>query len=251
MANGDLDQPLRWYQRFSGVMLVGIAVAVVLLILVIAGTTGYYYWQIRQGNGQVLFDKIYGGFSVDIKNNNAPGSVNRTELEIPNAPFLGSNNPKVTIVEFIDFKCPYSKSEAPILRQVMQKYGNKVKLIIRNFPPSDNFHPGANQLANIAMCAYEQGYYWPLHDWLYEQQDNIGPKLSEEDINALGDKFGWEATKMKTCLANPNVKVAVNKDFADGYRFGIAGTPTFFINGEKVEGVIPFSAWELFLNNVK
>ncbi len=250
MANDNLEQPLRWYQRFSGVMAVGVISAIVIFLLLIVGTTGYYYWQIRHGNGQVLFDKIYGGFSADIKNTNTNASVNRADLEIQGAPFLGSNNPKVTIVEFIDFKCPYSKEEAPILRQVMQKYGNKVKLIVRNFPV-ESTHPGANQLSNLAMCAYEQGYYWPLHDWLYEQQDSLSEKLSTEFIDSLAVNFGWDADKMKACLLDQNSKVAVNKDFADGYRFGIAGTPTFFINGEKVQGVIPFSAWELFLNNVK
>ncbi|EKD43163.1 MAG: DsbA oxidoreductase [uncultured bacterium] len=251
MANDNLGQPLRWYQRFGGVMMVSVFASIIAFILLIVGATGYYYWQIKQGNGQVLFEKFYGGISVAVKNNTKSGGINRSELEIANAPFLGNNNAKVTIVEFVDFKCPYTKAEAPILREVMQKYGNKVKLIIRNFPPSDNFHPGANQFANIAMCAYQQGYYWPLHDWFFEQQENLGGKLSETDIEALGAKFGWDVDKMNKCLADQNTKVAVNKDFADGYRFGISGTPTFFINGEKVEGVIPFSAWELFLNNIK
>jgi len=250
MAIDNLGPSLRWYQRFSGIMLVGIVSAIVVFILFVTGTAGYYYWQIKNGNGQVLFDKFYGGFSADVKNDNVIGKINRTELEIPNAPFLGSNNPKVTIVEFVDFKCPNCKAAAPILRQVMQKYGNQVKLIIRNFPV-ESTHPGASQLANLSMCAYEQGYYWPLHDWLYEQQDNLGEKLSEEEMKSMAYKFGWDVEKMKICLADPNIKVAVNKDFADGYRFGAGGTPTFFINGEKVEGVVPFSAWELFLNNVK
>ncbi len=250
MANGDFGQPLRWYQRFSGIMLVGIFASVVVFVLLVVGAMGYYYWQIRHGNGQVLFEKFYGGFSADVKNSNVVNNINRAELEISNAPFLGSNNPKVTIVEFVDFKCPNCKAEAPILRQMMQKYGNKVKLIIRNFPV-ESTHPGTNQLANIAMCAYEQGYYWPLHDWLYAEQDNLDNNLTDEVIDSLAYKFGWEANKMKSCLANPNVKVVVNKDYADGYRFGIGGTPTFFINGEKVEGVVPFSAWELFLDNVK
>jgi len=250
MVNDNLGQPLRWYQRFSGIMLVGVLSALTIFILLVLGTTGYYYWQIRQGNGQVLFDKIYGGFSNDVKNSNVASNINRTDLEISDAPSLGSNSPKVTIVEFVDFKCPYSKAEAPILRQVMQKYGNKVRLIIRNFPV-ESTHPGTNQLSNLAMCAYEQGYYWPLHDWLYDQQDNLGEKLNAETIDSLAVNFGWDVNKMKLCLADSNAKVAVNKDYADGYRFGITGTPTFFINGERVQGVIPFSAWELFLNNIK
>lgn len=254
MANDNLGQPLRWYQRFSNVMLVGILAAIIFFVLLVVGTTGYYYWQIRQGNGQVLFDKIYGGFSYDkeIKKSNVDGNISRTELELASAPAFGSINPKVTIVEFVDFKCPNCKIEAPIIREVLQKYGDRVKLIIRNFPVQST-HPGADQLANIAMCAYEQGlgYYWNLHNWLYEQQDNLSDKLSDDEIDFITSQFGLDTNKIKICLANPNTKVAVNKDFADGLKFGVGGTPTFFINGEKIEGAIPFSAWELFLNNVK
>ena len=250
MVNSDLGQPLRWYQRFSGIALVSVFLAVVVFVLLVGGTTGYYYWQIKQGNGQILFDKFYSGFTADVENSNNADNIDRVELELASAPFLCSDNPKVTIVEFVDFKCSNCKAEAPILRQVMQKYGDKVKLIIRNFPV-ESTHPGASQLANMSMCAYEQGYYWPLHDWLYEQQDNLGDNLNSEEIDSLAYHFGWDASKMQSCLANPSVKIKVNKDYADGYRFGLGGTPTFFVNGKKIEGVVPFSAWELFLNNVK
>lgn len=251
MDQNNLGQRLRWYQSWLGVMTAGLGVAILAFILFMAGSTGYYYWQIRQGNGQILFNKFYGGFTVDkeIKSNGA-AKFTREELEIASAPFLGTNNPKVTIVEFVDFKCPNCRAAAPILQQVMQKYGNKVKLIIRNFPV-ESTHPGANELAVLSMCAYKQGYYWPLHDWLYSQQDILGSKLSDDQLSGMASIFGWDASKMKECLADTATKVAVNKDFADAYRFGVGGTPTFFINGEKVEGVIPFASWEVFLKNVK
>jgi protein-disulfide isomerase len=150
----------------------------------------------------------------------------------------------------VDFKCPNSKAAAPILRQMMQKYGNKVKLIIRNFPV-ESTRAGANELAVLSMCAYNQGYYWPLHDWLYEQQDVLGSKLTNEQLDAMATIFGWDGPKIKECLSSTSAKVNVNKDFADAYRFGVGGTPTFFINGEKVEGVVPLEAWEVFLKNVK
>jgi len=241
---------LRWYQSWSGIMIVGLGSAALVFILLVAGTTAYYYWQIRHGHGQVLFNNFYGGFSTDSNiKRNLNAKFTREDLEINAAPFLGSNNPKVTVVEFVDFKCPNCKAEAPILRQVMQKYGNKVKLIIRNFPV-ESTHPGANQLAVLTMCAYQQGYYWPLHDWLYEQQDALGSQLNDDELSAMTSVFAWDESKMKECLAGTAAKVAVNKDFADAYRFGVAGTPTFFINGEKVEGVIPLDAWDIFLKNV-
>lgn len=251
MDQNNLGQKLRWYHSWFGVMTVSLGVTILFFILFMAGSVGYYYWQIRQGNGQILFNKFYGGFSASKEmKSNGMAKFSREELETAGAPFLGSNTPKVTIVEFVDFKCPNCRAAAPILHQVLQKYGNKVKLIIRNFPV-ESTHPGANELAMLSMCAYNQGYYWPLHDWLYEQQDTLGSKLSEAQLTGMASIFGWDVGKMKDCLSDTATKVTVNKDFADAYRFGVGGTPTFFVNGEKIEGVVPFEAWEVFLKNVK
>ncbi len=242
---------LRWYQRFGGVLGVALGVTAVAAVLFFAGFVWYYYHQIQNGNGEILLQNFYGGFTAADKNSKIGSSdVNRSEVELVGAPFIGSNNPKVTIVEFVDFKCPNCKAEAPILRQVMQKYGGKVKLIMRNFP-IESTHPGANQLAVLGQCAYYQGWYWPLHDWLFNNQDKLGDSFATSDIDDLNIFFSWDAKKMKECFNSQEAKVLVNKDYADAGRFGVAGTPTFFINGKKVEGVIPFEVWDNFLRNVK
>lgn len=242
---------LRWYQRFGGVLGIALVGTVVALILFFAGFVWYYYRQIQNGHGELLIQNFYGGFTANDKNAVAKVSeVNRLELELASAPALGTNSPKVTVVEFVDFKCPNCKAVAPILRQMMQKYGSKVKLIVRNFP-IETTHPGANQLAVLAQCAYYQGWYWPLHDWLYDNQENLGGSFTAADIDDLNSLFAWDAKKMKDCFNSQEVKILVNKDYADGYRFGVAGTPTFFINGKKVEGVVPFEVWDNFLRNVK
>lgn len=243
---------LRWYQRFGGVLGIALVATVVAIILFFVGSVWYYYHQIKNGNGELLFQSFYGGFSnSDKKSGSGPTSeVDRANIELASAPSMGTNNPKVTVVEFVDFKCPNCKTESPILRQVMQKYGSKVKLIIRNFPV-ESTHPGANQLAILAQCAYNQGWYWPLHDWLYENQEKLGDSFGAVDIENLGSLFSWDVQKMKDCFNSQEVKILVNKDYADAYSFGVAGTPTFFINGKKVEGVIPFEVWDNFLRNVK
>jgi len=251
MDNNNVNRPLRWYQRWTGIMGVGLVLVILLMVIIFSAVVGYYVWQIRQGKGEILFNKVYSGFSTTSTQFNVQeGKIDKSELEIADAPYLGSNNPKVTVVEFVDFKCPNCKLASPIMRQVLQKYGNKVKLIIRNFPV-ESTHAGSNQLAIISMCAYDQGYYWPMHDWLYLQQELLDNNFSDEELKNLAINFGWDAQKMFTCVNDPASRVRINKDYADGYRFGVAGTPTFFINGEKVEGVIPFSVWELYLNNVK
>lgn len=242
---------LRWYQRFGGVLGIALSATVVAIVLFFAGSVWYYYNQIKNGNGELLLQNFYGGFSAaDKKDTVKDNEVNRAEVELAGAPAVGTNNPKVTVVEFVDFKCPNCKTEAPILRQVMQKYGSKVKLIIRNFPV-ESTHPGANQLAVLAQCAYYQGWYWQLHDWLYDNQENLGDSFTAADIDDLSAIFSWDTKKMKECFNSQETKVLVNKDYADASRFGVAGTPTFFINGKKVEGVVPFEVWDNYLRNVK
>ncbi len=250
MAFNNSPVGLRWYQRFGGVLGIALGATVVAIVLFFGGSVWYYYHQIKNGNGEILLQSFYGGFTAADKNGTATTDVNRAEVELAGAPAIGTNDPNVTVVEFVDFKCPNCKAESPILRQVMQKYGNKVKLIMRNFPV-ESTHPGANQLAVLAQCAYYQGWYWPLHDWLYDNQDQLGDSFTVADIDTLTPVFAWDAKKMKECFNSQAVKVLINKDYSDAVRFGVQGTPTFFINGKKVEGVIPFEVWDNFLRNVK
>jgi len=222
-------------------------------LLFFVGTTAYYYWQIKKGNGQVLFQKVYGGFTSDVKNESRSSKLSAAELvelESSSVPFLGRADAPVTIVEFVDFKCPNCRNANPILRQVIQKYGNQVKLVVKNFPV-ETTHPGTNQLSLFAMCANEQGYYWPVHNWFFDNQDNLPETFSDSGIQDLSKNFGLDGEKIKQCMGSLDTKTLVNKDYNDGYRFGIAGTPTFFVNGEKIEGVIPFEAWDNFLKNFK
>jgi protein-disulfide isomerase len=242
--------PLRWYQRFGGGVGVGMIATILVLLISFGGLVWYYYSQIQSGNGQILFNNFYGGFTAADKKNEKIVDVDRSQVEVNTAPYIGTNNPKVTIVEFVDFKCPNCKAAAPILREVLQKYSSKVKLIIRHFPV-ESTHPGASQLAALSECAYQQGWFWPLHDWLYDNQDKIGSNISTADVDSLGSLFAWDKDKMRKCFVSNEAKITVNKDYADAYRFGVGGTPTFFINGKKVEGVIPFEVWDNFLRNVK
>lgn len=253
MDSNNISTKNHWYESFGGIILVSLSAFVLLGGLLFGGTTFYYYWQIKHGNGGVLFEKLYGGFSSDVKNNNTVSKLSAEEiknLESSDAPFLGNAGAKITIVEFIDLKCPYTKSEESVLREVLQKYGSKVKLVVKHFPV-ESTHPGSNQLSLFAMCANEQNYYWPVHDWLFENQSILGENQTDNDIKNLAEHFGLDVEKIRSCMAGIDIKTLVNKDYSDGYRVGIEGTPTFFINGEKVQGVVPFSAWDAFLKNVK
>lgn len=248
-ANTGLPMPLKWYHTWYGVALAGFVCAVLGVVIFFGVSVFKYYKEIKAGRGELLFNKIYGGFSV-VDNKNNPTDVKREEVEITTAPFLGNAQAKTVIVEFVDYKCPNCLAADPILRKVLNKYGSKVKLIVRNFP-AESIHPGANQLAEMATCAYSQGVFWPMHDYLFAHQADIGENAIDENMLNLLTGLGVDTKKFDACFKSIQTKTAINKDYADGYRFGVAGTPTFFINGYKVEGVVPEAVWDGYLKDVK
>lgn len=229
----------KWYQTWWGVMLAGLAFTIVAGIFIIGIVAGHYWWQIKHGQGDNLRNQFYS------QNQESEATkLTRAELEDKTAPYLGSANAKVVIVEFLDFKCPNCRAASPILKQLIAKHGSEVKFITRDFP-IESAHPGANQLAVMARCAITQGLYWPLHDWLFSNQDSLGESLDETQIKNIADNFGLDFAKLQTCLNSTAAKIQVNKDYAVGFKYGVnKGTPTFFVNGQKVEGVLPLDVWE-------
>lgn len=228
----------KWYQTWWGVMLAGLGFTLVAGILIVGFFVGRYWWQIKQGQGDNLRNQFYGQ-----KEENEATKQARVELEDKVAPYLGNANAKVVIVEFLDFKCANCREASPILKQLAAKHGSEIKIIARDFP-IESAHPGANQLAVLARCAGSQGLYWPLHDWLFSNQDSLGDSLGETQIKNISDNFGLDFVKLQSCLAGSSAKIQVNKDYAVGFKYNIKGTPTFFVNGKKVEGVLPLDVWE-------
>lgn len=250
MADDSSSRP--WYTRWWGVIIL-IFLAIVGLIIVFLGITTYRYWrEIKNGNGSLLAEQVFAGFSKDSQTQATVfGSVakpNRTDLERSDAPYLGSANASIVVVEFLDFKCPNCALEAPIIRQVVQKYGSKIKYIVRNFPV-ETTHPGASRFAEIGWCSQQQGRFWSVVDYFFAHQAELPEILTNNDIAKLTTATQLDYTALQTCLTGSSAITAVNRDYVDGAKFGVRGTPTFFINGEKIEGVVPFAAWESFLKD--
>ncbi len=241
--------PLKhWYHSGWKVALVGLLALIVASILGFGGLTIYYWSEIRAGRGEALTQKIYGEFSAS-GSNSGPDFVQRTEIETTDDPFLGNANAEIVIVEFVDFKCPNSKAAMPILKKVLSKYGQKVKLIVRDFP-LESLYPGTSKIAELAGCAYQQGLFWPVHDWLYENQDSLPVSVTAKDLKEMADLTGLDFKKLSECFNNHTMATEVNRDYADGFKLGINGTPTFFVNGEKIQGVVPWEVWESFFSKL-
>lgn len=145
----------------------------------------------------------------------------------------------VVIVEFGDFQCPFCREAEAALRQVRQKYSDGVRFIYRDFPIAD-IHSEAIAAAEAANCAGQQGKYWPYHDQLFVQQDNLGSDLYQ----SLAQSLGLEMDKFNRCLQGRLTLAEIKDDYEAGLAAGVSGTPTFFVNGYPVRGVLPFDAWQ-------
>lgn len=158
--------------------------------------------------------------------------------------WLGSANANITIVEFGDFGCEYTKKAFPTIREISLKYKNDVKYIWRDFPVVTE---SSGSLALAARCAGEQGLFWPMHDKLFQNQG-----LSRfEQITALANQVGADAVKFKDCVNKQKYAAQIQKDLLDGKNFNIQGTPAYFINGYKIEGDIPYDTFVKIIEELK
>ena len=160
------------------------------------------------------------------------------------APTKGKADAPITLVEFSDFQCPYCQAAAPVLKQVADKFGDKVQIVYRQYPiPS--LHPFAIKAAEASLCANEQGKFWELHDAMFADQK----KLAVSDIKATAKQLGLNSKKFDSCLDSGRFVEQVQNDQREAERSGVNGTPAMFINGHYVEGgSVPFSTIEALIN---
>ena len=146
----------------------------------------------------------------------------------------GNPDAPITIVEFSDFQCPYCYQAYWTIKNVLKKYGAKVKLSYRDMPLA-GAEADPNGTAAAARCAGEQGKYWEYHDLLFENQDDLGPRAFREFAGDLN----LNATQFESCLESAKFRASIQEDFQEGLRLGITGTPFFFINGIPINGALP------------
>lgn len=161
------------------------------------------------------------------------------------APRLGPDDAKVTIVEFSDFECPFCKASFQIIRSLLNEFPDDVQLVYRHFP-LESIHPLAKDLAHASMCAHDQGKFWAFHDQLFIQQDSV----TRGSIDRIAQQVGLDVRAFRLCQDTDRFVDAVESDFNDAVALGGRGTPTWLVNGQKLEGVLPLSIWREVVNNL-
>ncbi len=159
-------------------------------------------------------------------------------------PFTGKADAKVVIYEFSDFQCPFCARGNDVIKQVMTEYGDRVKLVFRHFPLS--FHPEAEPSAIATMCAFKQqpGKFWEMHDIMFEKQSELGTA----SYKAWAKQFGLNEAEFNKCFDGKETKDLVDADMKAAEALGVNSTPTFFVNGKKVAGALPFAQFKSMID---
>jgi protein-disulfide isomerase len=161
---------------------------------------------------------------------------------IDDDPWAGNKNAKVIVVEFSDFQCPFCQRAAPTVKQIIETYGDNILFVYRDFP-IHSIHPQAQKAAEASQCAFEQDNFWDYHDKLFERQSEWAasgvPKFKD-----YAAELGLDTTKFNDCLDSGKYAGEVGGDLSVGQQLGVTGTPTFFVNGEKIVGAQPYSVFE-------
>lgn len=150
------------------------------------------------------------------------------------SPALGNKDALLTIVEFADFGCPFSRDESFVVRSLAMAYPESVRFEYRDFP-IDELHPQATAASEAGRCADEQRRFWDYHDKLYANQDT----LTEESYPRFAAELNLNVAEFNRCLASDRNLAKIQADVDAGIAAGVRGTPTFFLNGTRIPGAIP------------
>ena len=144
--------------------------------------------------------------------------------------FRGPQDAPVTVINFSDFQCPFSKRSVDAMEGILKRYNGKVRYVFKHFPLS--FHKWAKQASYAAIAAQNQGKFWEYYAKLYTDVKNI----NEETIVAYAKELKLDMDKFNADRVSPETAKKVQDDITQGSLFGVRGTPTLFINGIRIVG---------------
>lgn len=164
----------------------------------------------------------------------APAANKNERLVRPDSQRLSvADDGKVTFVEFLDFECESCRAAHPAIEDLREIYAGRVTFVVRNFP----LHNNSEAAARAAEAAAAQGKFEEMYDMLFETQPEWGEKdTSQEDVFfGFAEQLELDMTQFRAVYDDPATIELVRRDKADGQELGVTGTPTFFLNGTKLD----------------
>lgn len=183
----------------------------------------------------IIIVAMVGGFVLTKEKKNPGGSSPASSLNQPTNHVVGAGKKAVTLIEYGDFQCPACKSYFPIVKEIKDTYGDDITFQFRHYPLTQ-IHPNAMIGHRAAEAAGKQGKFFEMHDILYEEQDRWS-KASDptEILLTYARQLELNEEQFKADMKSEATAAAINADIKAGQAIGAESTPTFVINGKKLD----------------
>ena len=200
----------------------------------------------------VLVGVIFGGFKLaSVNNSNGSGSSVSSVFSVSESDWTkGNKEAAATLIEYSDFQCPACGAYYPLVKQLSQEFGDKVLFVYRHFPLDQ--HKNAELASYAAEAAGKQDKFWEMHDLIFEGQKEWS---DSEDARAFFAKYAASlnlvAEQFQKDIDSAEVKAKVEKDYQSGLNAKVNSTPTFFLNGKKLQNPRSYEEFKKILDPVE
>jgi|GEM_PF-437097 protein-disulfide isomerase len=246
----------------------------VIVLKVQSGQQAQFFSVYATRDGRVILPNQDGIVVIDLKSElqqpteESNRTYERVTLSADDDPCIGPDNAPVVVIEFSDFQCPFCSGVAgynegitsrmksrdpnweppvPKLKELAKE--GKIRFVYRDFPLS-SIHAQAQKAAEAAQCAYDQGKFWEMHDKLFQgQQEWSGNEDAVSIFKRYASELALNMVQFNECLDSGKYESEVMKDYQDGLKAGVSGTPTFFVNGIPVRGAVSFEVIEQLIKS--
>lgn len=150
----------------------------------------------------------------------------------------GPENAPVTLIEYGDFQCPFCFKAHPIVMELQQRLGAKLRFVFRNFPLTQIHRNALHAAVAAESVAATSGAdaYWRMHHLVFEHQQDSPDALDDAHLVRYAEAVSGDPVQVKSDLESGTHEGRIMADFRSGIRSGVNGTPTFFINGVRFDG---------------
>lgn len=200
--------------------------------------------QLREALKQARTQEVRQQYLKALRKDNVLVLLAPPKVQVAYDPSRLRGNPRapVMIVEFSDFQCPYCRQSEQTLKEVLERYREKVSLAYRDLPLTQ-LHPQAELAAEASRCAGEQGKFWEYHDQLFSASN-----LQRSVLLDYARSLKIDEKQFDSCLSSEKYKLKVQQDLQDGTQAGISGTPGFFVNGIPLIGAQSLESFDAVID---
>lgn len=239
---------LPWYRRKGALIGAFFLLFFVIGIGSFASQVWHYYGLLKSGKKAPLQEELMRA-SIS-RQFDASGNADQSRIlpKLPQ-PELGSPTASVTIVEFLDYDCPFCRESESTIKAFLRAHSSDVRFVVREFPLTE-LHPQAEDAAAAARCVFLQQNpkrYWAFQERLFGTQG----AHDVESLRIYAGQSGADLAKYDECISRRITQSALQSSLDDGIAAGVRGTPTFFFNGVKFQGAMTLQAMEAAFEQAK